>query len=74
MGYSIHYKSIEQHRAPIQIACSDERQALDRACLLQRQGQMIEWITGNDGERISPQQILAYRLTNKLPGDRNPLH
>jgi len=74
VGYAIHYTSIEQHRVPIQIGCSDERQALDRACLLQRQGQMIEWITGNDGERISPKQILAYRLKNKLPDDRKPLH
>ena len=74
MGYIIHYTSIEQRRMPIEIACTDERDALDRACLLQRHGQMVEGISGSDGERISPKQILAYRLTRKLPDNDKPLH
>jgi hypothetical protein len=74
MGYTIHYTSIEQLRIPIEFACSDQQQALDHACLLQRHGQMIEGISGNHGERISPKQILAYRLTKKLPNDGKRLH
>lgn len=74
MGYTIHYTSLEHQRVPIEIACSDQQAALDQACLLQRHGQMIEWISGTDDARISAKQVLAYRLTRKLPDDARPLN
>jgi hypothetical protein len=74
MGYVVYYTAGHQLGRPFCLRCLDKRQALDNACFLERRGDTVNSITGDDGEEITLAQLREYRRKGRLPvrNDRRP--